>query len=130
MPVSDSFRHVIRPYINLNPVPSDLSPVHWWILGGVLLGPVLIHKWIFFGTLLHLAYESTLLSSLVPIRYEDTIDGIFDLDHSGLPLMIWNGSSLHQSISMDSRPIMRRIIKRCIFVSLGADGIPKWAMEM
>ena len=102
----------------------------WIQRPGFEVRKVLIHKWIILGTLLHIAYESTLLSSLVPIRYEDTIDSITDLDSSGLPLMLWKGGSLQKHISADTRPPMRRIYNRSILVSLDKDGMPKWAIEM
>ena len=78
-----------------------------------------------------MAYESTLLSSLIPIRYEDTIDSINDLDKSSLPLLIWKGTIMDQSISEDSRPIMRRIFNRSIFWTLDEDGtVPKLVFEL
>ena len=79
-----------------------------------------------------MAYESTLLSSLIPIRYEDTIDSINDLDNSGLPVLIWKGSATHEYFSSDSRPMMRRIFNRRILweMEMGKTGIPKWAFEM
>ena len=77
-----------------------------------------------------MAYKKSLLSSLIPIRYDDAIDGLNDLDNLGLPLMIWKGTSFHKIISMDSRPIMRRIFNRSIVVNLEADGIPTWILEM
>ena len=75
---------------------------------------MLIYKWIFFGTFLHLAYEQTLLSSLVTIRYEDTIDSIYDLDNSGLPLLVLEGAPMHDDITRDPRPIFRSISKKII----------------
>ena len=75
---------------------------------------VLIHKWIFFGTFLQLAYERTLLSSLIHIRYEDTINSIYDFDNSGLPILVLEGATMHDDITSDPRPIMRRISQKLI----------------
>ena len=76
-----------------------------------------------------MAYKKSLLSSLIPIRYEDTIDSINDLDDSNLPLLIWKGSIIHNHFSSDSRPIMKRVFNRSIFFTV-ENGIPKWAFEM
>ena len=85
--------------------------------------------WIFLGNILTMAYKATLLSSLIPIRYETTIDNVIDLDNSGLPLVYAKASSFHKHIADDSRPIMRRITDRSILISIDG-GIPEWALEM
>ena len=77
-----------------------------------------------------MAYKKSLLSSLILIRYEDTIDSMNDLENSRLPLMVWKGSTFHGRISGDSSPIMRSIFNRSITVSLDAGGMPKWILEM
>ena len=80
-----------------------------------------------------MAYKKSLLSSLIPIRHEDTVDSFNDLGKSSLPFLLMKGHWSHQSISLDSRPIMRRIFNRSILVSFdeeSEDGIPKWAHEM
>ena len=76
-----------------------------------------------------MAYKKSLLSSLIPSRYEPTIDSISDLDSSNLPLLIWKGSIIHKYFASDSRPIMRRVFNRSIFFTV-ENGIPKWALEM
>ena len=81
------------------------------------------------GNILTIAYKATLLSSLIPIRYETTIDNMIDLDNSGLPLVLAKGSTLDKHISSDQRPIMRRISDKTILVSIDG-GIPDWAFEM
>ena len=77
-----------------------------------------------------MAYKKSLLSSLIPIHYEDTIDSINDLDNSSMPLMMWKGGAMHKYFSSDSRPMMKRVFNRSMLVSLDKDGIPKWAFEM
>ena len=76
-----------------------------------------------------LAYKTTLLSSLIPIRYEDTIDNMKDLDDSGKPLIMGKASTIYERISSDQSPFMRGIFNRSILVNLDG-GIPKWALEM
>ena len=85
--------------------------------------------WIFLGNVLTMAYKATLLSSLIPIRYETTIDNVIDLDNSGLPLVYAKASSFHKHIADDPRPIMRRISNRSIQYNVDG-GIPEWAFKM
>ena len=77
-----------------------------------------------------MAYKKSLLSSLIPIRYEDPIDSITDLDKSGLPLIMGKGDGIHQYLSRDSRPMMRRILNKSILGVPGKDGFPQSAFEM
>ena len=102
----------------------------WIKRPGFAIREIVILKWIFLGNILTLAYKKSLLSSLIPIRYEDTIDTIADLDNSGLPLMLGKGFRLHELMSSDSRPIMSRIFNSSILVNVDEKGIPKWALEM
>ena len=74
---------------------------------------ILILKWIVLGSVLTWAYKSTLLSTLVTIRYNKPIDTAADLDRSGLPLVIVDG---HEKLENDQRDIMKRIYSRSILV--------------
>ena len=105
----------------------------WVQRRGFGIRKIVILKWIFLGNILTMAYKKSLLSSLIPIRHEDTVDSFNDLGKSSLPFLLMKGHWSHQSISLDSRPIMRRIFNRSILVSFdeeSEDGIPKWAHEM
>lgn len=81
------------------------------------------------GNFVTMAYKATLLSSLIKIRYETSIDDMIDLDNSGLPLVLAKASSLHEHLSNDQRPIMMRISNRSILISIDG-GIPEWALKM
>ena len=72
----------------------------------------LLFIWLFLGNVLSMAYKSTLLSTLIPIRYEKTLDTIEDLDKSGLGLLIAGGTVLQWLAASDPRPSMRRINDR------------------
>ena len=72
----------------------------------------LLFTWLFLGNVLSMAYKSTLLSTLIPIRYEKTLDTIDDLDKSGLGLIIYGGTVLEWLAASDPRPAMRRINAR------------------
>ena len=85
--------------------------------------------WIFLGCILTMAYETTLLSSLIPIQYEETIDNFRDLDNSGLPLLVVKGTVIQDYISSDPSPIMKRISNRMILFNVEG-GIPQWVIDM
>ena len=61
-----------------------------------------------------MGYKSTLLSTLIPVRYERTINTLYDLDQSGLPLAIPKSTTIHHAIANDPRQIMKRIYNNSI----------------
>ena len=89
---------------------------------------VFLLKWIFVANVFSLGYRSTLLSTLVPIRYEDTIDTVHDLHKSGIPLLIAKDTSFHKLVATDTRPMMRQIYERSTLVPFNGT-IPKWAYD-
>ena len=91
---------------------------------------MVILKWIVFGNILTLAYKTTLLSSLIPIRYEDTIDNIYDVDKSGLPLLMGESMTVIDFIREDPREAMKNLFKRKILFSIDGGGIPSWVYKM
>ena len=99
----------------------------WIQRPGFNLRKVVILKWIVLGNILTLGYKTTLLSSLIPIRYEDTIESFDDVDKSGLPLIIPRGGSIHDHLANDPREMLTRIMRRSIFFD---GGIPRWAFKM
>ena len=90
----------------------------WMNRDGFSIRKILILKWIVLGSVLTWAYKSTLLSTLVTIRYNKPIDTLADLDTSGLPLVIVEGSFYHKVIENDQRDIMKRIYNRSIVFQL------------
>ena len=72
----------------------------------------LLFIWLFAGNVLTMGYKSTLLSTLIPIRYEKQIDTIQDMDESGLPFLIPGGTVLQWLGATDPRPAMQSIMKR------------------
>ena len=78
-----------------------------------------------------MAYKSVLLSSLVPIRYEATIDTLEDMEQSGLPLLILKSTTIQKFIASDPRDAMKRVYKRSIvFPYNPAEPVPRWVMAM
>ena len=77
---------------------------------------ILILKWIVLGSVLTWGYKSTLLSTLVTIRYNKPINTLDDLDRSGLPLVIREGSAFHRTLENDQRDIRKRIYRKTIAV--------------
>ena len=84
----------------------------------------LLFTWLFLGNILSMAYRGTLLSTLIPIRYEKALDTIDDLDKSGLGLGIPGDTVGEWLVASDPRPAMRRINARSeVFLFSGT--IPK-----
>ena len=75
---------------------------------------LLILKWIVLGSILSMSYKSTLLSTLVTIRYEKTIETVFDLDTSRLPLLLTEGTTTPKLMELDQRAVIKRIYSRRI----------------
>ena len=69
----------------------------------------IILQWIFLGHFLVMGYKTTLLSTLIQIQYESTIDTLDDMAKSGLPLLIPSHTALHKLIACDPRSTMKQI---------------------
>ena len=80
------------------------------------------------GNILTLGYKKSLLSSLIQIRYEDTIDSIHELDRSEIPLLLAKSTSLQDYVERDPRKSMARIVKRRILFSIDRGQTPGWAL--
>ena len=79
------------------------------------------------GNILTMGYKSTLLSTLIPVRYEGTINTLYDLDQSGLPLLLAKSSATHHAIANDPRQIMKRIYNNTIiYVYAGRKSVEKY----
>ena len=87
-------------------------PNNWINRHGFMTRKRVILQWLFLGHILTLGYTSTLLSTLIPIRYEGTIDTLQDMAESGLPFTIPHSTSLHKLLATDPRPTMMKIYKR------------------
>ena len=90
----------------------------WINRDGFWTRKILIFQCILLGNFLIMGYKSTLLSTLVPIHYESTIDTLSDLHQSGLPLFIAKDTILHHSFAKDPRQIMKLIYNESIFWKL------------
>ena len=82
------------------------------------------------GNILTLGYKTTLLSSLISIRYEDAIDNIYDIDKSGLPLLLAESTSSVEFIRTDPRKVMEHLFKRKMLYSVDGGGVPRWVYKM
>ena len=103
-------------------------PEKWFKRRGFKTRKVFLLKWIFVANVFSLGYRSTLLSTLVPIRYEDTIDSLHDLNKSRLPLLIPKDTAFHKLVAIDTRPIVKQIFGRSILVPFNGT-IAQWAYD-
>ena len=74
-----------------------------------------------------------LLSSLISIRYETTIDTLEDMEESGLPMLIVKSTTMHKLIASDPRDAMKQVYKRSILFQWSQTepgGLPGWVAEM
>ena len=100
----------------------------WIERPGFGIRKVAILKWMVLGNILTLGYKTTLLSSLITINYENPIDNIYDLDKSGLPLIMTEGVSVVEYIRRTPGAMMARIFKRRILSERGSN--QSWIFEM
>ena len=101
----------------------------WFNRGGFTQSrKLLLIQWLVCVNFLLMGYKSLLLSSLVTISYEDTIDTLEDLDKSGLALLLPEGLGLVDLFENDPRPIAKRIFGQSIMVPYDG-GTPEWAWE-
>ena len=100
----------------------------WINRPGFGIRKIIILKWIVLGNILTLGYKKSLLSSLIQIRYEDTIDSIHELDKSKIPLLLAKSTSLQDYVERDPRKSMARIVKRRILFSIDRGQTPGWAL--
>ena len=115
----------------LSQIPGNGKRLDSWIQRpGFAIRKIVILKWIVLGNILTLGYKTTLLSSLVPIRYEDTIDNINDFDKSELPLLLPEGTTFVDNFKKDPRKVMARIFSKRILFNIDGGGIPSWVYEM
>ena len=85
---------------------------NWINRRGFRMRKGIILLWIFWGHFLVMGYKTTLLSTLIQIRYESTIDSLEDMAKSGLPLLIPSHTTLHKLIASDPRPLMKNIYRK------------------
>ena len=101
----------------------------WILRPGFRIRKIVILKWIVLGNILTLGYKTTLLSSLITINYEDPIDNKYDLDKSGLPLIMSRGGATFEFISQAPGALMARIFKRKILFTYERS-LPRWLHQV
>ena len=99
----------------------------WINRKGFRIRKALILKWIFLGNVLTMAYKSTLLSTLITIRYNMPIDTLADFDSSGLPMVVAKGTAIHSLLKSDPRAVMKQIYNRTIVFEHTPESESKYA---
>ena len=90
---------------------------------------LLLLQWLLLGHVLVMSYKSMLLTSLITITYEQSIDTFDDLDRSGLPLIIPQRTAPAQLLASDPRPVIKRIFGRRLFLPYSGQ-VPEWVTNM
>ena len=88
---------------------------------------LLLLQCLLYGSVLLWGYKCVLLSILVPIRYEQTIDTLYDLDKSELRLLV--PKSIYDIIEKDTRSAMKRVLNKSD-VTIHGRNRPQWVHEM
>ena len=89
---------------------------------------LLLLSWLLWGGILIMGYKSTLLSTLIKIRYEDVIEDIYDMDQSQLPFLLPDATAA-SLFGADKRTAMRRVYsRRILFPFRGFQ--PQWTFDM
>ena len=101
---------------------------------GFICRKLLLFLWVLFANILQWGYMSVFLSTLVTIRYEETIETVADLDQSGLPILILGGTGQKEKFESDPRAAMKRIFGRSVLApyyggSGGSSSYPSWVDE-
>ena len=73
---------------------------------------ILFVFWMFSATILHMAYVSQLVSQLVRVQFENPIDSSKDLLESGLPLMLYYGTTDREYFSKNPNPVVREVFRK------------------
>ena len=96
----------------------------WIQREGFKIRKLAILKWIVLGNVITIAYKSTLLSSLVTIRYEDSINTLNDLDRSGIQLVLGRGTQGHNFFANSPRKLLRKMFNNSHLFDFSAGGKP------
>ena len=85
--------------------------------------------WLMFaGSILLCGYKSTLLSTLIPIYYESTIETLIDVSNSDLPLTVPKNTAVHWLIGTDPRSAAKNIRGKLVLFPF--NGLPPpWVNE-
>ena len=66
-------------------------------------------QWLMWANILSHAYKGTLLSTLINIRYTDTLDTIDEMDASGLPFFVLKDTAVEWLSESDPRDGVKRL---------------------
>ncbi len=58
------------------------------------------------------AYKSTLLSTLIPIRYEPAFETMTDVDAAGVPCILPRGTAIFGLFKRDPKAVVQRVFAR------------------
>ena len=108
---------------------QESFPHKWFHRRGFIARKLLLLQWLVWGNILAWGYRSTLLSILIPIRYEATIKTVNDLNSSGLPLLLPRATAMHFLMASDPRPVVKQIYNKSIVYPYNGT-IPSWVVSM
>ena len=136
------FSSLCGPYVDLSVLPMNMFsdfclalmvlidesvPQRWIYREGFTHSrKLLILQWLLYGSVLLWGYKCVLLSTLIPIRYEQSIGNIYDLDKSELRFSVPDiGYNL---LAKDPRSAMKRVLNKSDVYNFNGT-IPQWVHE-
>ena len=75
------------------------------------------------------SYKGTLLSTLVPIYYENPINTLEEVDRSGLPVMIPKNNVISWLVKTDPRSTIKNIWEKRILYPFSGGKVPDWVTQ-
>ena len=81
------------------------------------------------SNLLIWSYKGTLLSTLVPIYYENPINTLHEVDSSSLPVMMPNNTVISWLVETDPRTTINNIWKKRISYPFSGGKVPDWVTQ-
>ena len=73
---------------------------------------LLLIQWLIWGNIISNVYKGALLSSLISIRYTDSLDTMIQMEQSGIPFYCLGNTALCWLAETDPRPVVKKLNER------------------
>ena len=110
---------------------EEVIPKRWMSRQGLVHArKLLIIMWLMLtSNILIWSYKGTLLSTLVPIYYDNPINTLEDVDRSGLPVLITKNNVVHWLMKTDPRSTINNIWQKRILYPFPGGKFPDWVTQ-
>ena len=110
---------------------EEVIPKRWMSRQGLVHArKLLIIMWLMLtSNILIWSYKGTLLSTLVPIYYDNPINTLEEVDRSGLPVLITKNNVVHWLMKTDPRSTINNIWQKRILYPFPGGKFPDWVTQ-